>query len=295
MAISEAQLTTWSHQGSTTQSAATYNAIKTALEDSRAPYASRSFEVYLQGSYGNDTNIYADSDVDVIICLSSVYYSDLSNLAPDDRKRYDANFSKAAYDVNTFKREVASWLTTQFGQNVKPGRKAIAVPPENGRRKADVLACAEHRRYYTYPASGSPDVRKGICFWTSDGEYIVNFPKQHSSNCTTKHQATHSRFKPSIRIIKNMRNAMVDKGFLTRGIAPSYFLEGMLSNVPNTSFASTHQDTFANYVNWLKACDSTKLTCANGLHWLLRDGSPTSWRKPHFDDFLASAIRFWNA
>lgn len=39
MAISEAQLETWSHQGSVQQSAATYERIRQVLSDPRAPYA----------------------------------------------------------------------------------------------------------------------------------------------------------------------------------------------------------------------------------------------------------------
>src|SRR5690606_967984 len=69
MPIPESQLETWSHQGSITQSSSTYNTIKSVLEDSATPYAGRNFKVFLQGSYGNDTNIYAESDVDIVIRL----------------------------------------------------------------------------------------------------------------------------------------------------------------------------------------------------------------------------------
>ena len=58
MPIPESQLETWSHQGSITQSSNTYNTIKNVLEASTTPYAGKNFKVFLQGSYGNDTNIY---------------------------------------------------------------------------------------------------------------------------------------------------------------------------------------------------------------------------------------------
>ena len=66
--IPETQLDTWSHQGSITQSSATYATIKRSLEASDAGYANKNFHVFLQGSYGNDTNVYAESDVDVDVC-----------------------------------------------------------------------------------------------------------------------------------------------------------------------------------------------------------------------------------
>ena len=73
MTIPESQLETWSHQGSVTQSSATYNTIKNVLKDADTPYAGKSYSVFLQGSYGNDTNIYAESDVDIVIKLNDCF------------------------------------------------------------------------------------------------------------------------------------------------------------------------------------------------------------------------------
>ena len=83
MAISESQLETWSHQGSIQQSSSTYQTVRTALLDAKANYAGKNFEVFLQGSYGNDTNIYAESDVDTVIRLDSIMNSDVSALPPE--------------------------------------------------------------------------------------------------------------------------------------------------------------------------------------------------------------------
>ena len=68
------------------------------------------------------------------------------------------------------------------------------------------------------------------------GNRIRNFPEQHSKNCTAKHQATKGNFKPMVRVFKNMRNSMIEKKLLADGIAPSYFIEGMLWNVPPDKF-----------------------------------------------------------
>jgi hypothetical protein len=69
LAIPDSQLETWSHQGSVSQSCDTYATIKSVLEDSASPYYLKSFETFLQGSYCNDTNVYSESDVDVVIRL----------------------------------------------------------------------------------------------------------------------------------------------------------------------------------------------------------------------------------
>src|SRR5690349_23050101 len=116
MTIPESQLDTWSHQGSITQSCATYATIKRSLEASDTKYAGKDFKVFLQGSYGNDTNIYAESDVDVVIRLDSVYYYDTSELNPQELQAFQAGFSPATYTYDEYKCHVMEALRKSFGQ-----------------------------------------------------------------------------------------------------------------------------------------------------------------------------------
>lgn len=294
MAIPESQLQTWSNQGSKAQSASTYQTIRNVLDDPEAPYHSKFYNIFLQGSYGNDTNIYADSDVDIVMCLTSVYYDDTSSLDDAEKQTYKADFSLAAYSYFDFKKDVLAWLTYKFGKGVKAGKKAIFIPGNGVRRDADVLVCAEHRSYSYYSSGAANFYREGVTFWTANGEQIVNYPKQHLQNCTTKHQGTYSRFKANVRVLKNMRNTMIDRGYIEDGLAPSYFLEGMLSNVPNQNFVSSYQQTFLIYMQWLQNCQSQELTCANDIHYLLRDGHSVCWRPTSFNEFRAAATRFWS-
>lgn len=296
MAIGEDQLNTWSSIGSVQQSAATYQSIKGVLNDTTSPYRSRSFENFLQGSYGNDTNVWRDSDVDIVMRLTSVYYSDTSGLSAVDKANFDRGFARADYSFAQFKQDVSSWLSSSFGKGVDATGKAIYVPGSEGRRNADVLACAEHREYVTYPATGQPTYREGIVFWKGDGTQIINYPKQHSSNCTAKHQATNGYFKPTVRIFKNIRNRMVQDGWLQEGIAPSYFLEGMLSNVPNHLYGAGYQQTVINCFNYVYGLpDKSQLTCANGIHWLLRSGHSVCWEPAHHNTFMEAFKNYWNA
>jgi hypothetical protein len=203
MAISEPQLATWSKPGSQTQSQSTYQIIRNTLNDPNAPYHKWDYNIFLQGSYGNDTNIYADSDVDVAMCLTSVHYYDTSNLNDDERRKFEGNLSPGQYSQKKFKEEVLAWLTKQFGQGVKAGKKGIFIPGDGNRRDADVLVCTRHLDYTSYQSDSSNTNRDGIVFWTTDREKIVNYPKQHLANCTTKHQETNSRFKKYPRFEKH--------------------------------------------------------------------------------------------
>ncbi len=294
MAISEQQLQTWSHQGSVRGSSETYQAIKAVLEERGSPYTGRRFEVFLQGSYGNDTNIYAESDVDIVICLTEVFDSDIAGLNPADKLTHQASYSPAVYGFHEFKADVFHWLQWKYGKGVRFGKKAIFVPGNGNRRDADVVVCIKHYRYVSHQSGSNPQYDSGICFWKADKTKIVNFPKQHRENLTSKHQATSSRFKANVRVLKNMRKAMVNHGFLADGVAPSYFLEGMLWNVPSQYFTNSFRETFENYLPWLAHCNSMQLTCANGLHPLVRDEYQICWNTNDFTNFIRSAWHYWN-
>ena len=294
MAIPEQQLETWSHQGSKVQSASTYQSIKGVLEDSGSPFHKWSFRIFIQGSYGNDTNIYADSDVDIAICLTSVYYGDTSYLNADEKAQYEASRTPGGVGFDEFKAEVLAWLQKAFGQGVKAGKKALFVPGNGSRRDADVLVCVVSKTFTSYPTNAEPAVVEGVCFWTSEGEKVVNYPRQHLSNCTELNGATFQRFKSSVRVLKNMRNAMIQHGYLRDGIAPSYFIEGMLSNVPSQRFVASRQQTLENYMVWLETCQTGDLTCANGIHYLLRNGHSVCWNQGDFNSFRAAASAYYH-
>src|ERR1039458_2057293 len=226
MPIPESQLETWSRQGSVAQSSSTYATIKNSLEAFGNPYPSQSFEVFLQGSYGNDTNIYGDSDVDLIIRFDAIYYYDITLLAPEEGQAFRATHPAAIYIYKDFKDSVYTVLKSSFGNEVNPGKKACKVEQNGNRRKADVLVATQYRRYRKFSYS-SELFDLGICFINDVGELVANYPKQHNLNCTAKHQGTAEWYKPTVRVLKNLRNKLVENRSISKDTAPSYFLEGL--------------------------------------------------------------------
>ena len=295
MAIPNSQLETWSHQGSVTQSSTTYQTIRTALLDSKATYSDKSFNVFLQGSYGNATNIYSESDVDTVIRLDSIFRGDVSGLSWEDQQAYRNAFSGSAdYTFSEFKQGVVTRLTNAFGaENVTAGNKAIAIKANGSRRSADVIACYQYRRYTRFKSATDNSYVSGIIFPSSWSGEIINYPKQHAENCTSKHQATNTWFKPMVRIVKNMRKTLVNDGVISSDIAPSYYIEGMMYNVPDTKFGTAYSDTFANSLNWLIETDRTKLTCAHEQYYLLGNGN-VQWASNKCDQFLNALVKLWN-
>lgn len=294
MAIPESQLDTWSRQGATASSRTTYASVKTVLEDGEAPYAIKSPTIFLQGSYENDTNVARDSDVDVVAAIDSTFSHDANTLPNDQHQAFQRAYPDAAsYTYQDYKRDVTAWLTRKFGSGVTAGRKAIYIPASSNRRDCDVLAATEYRYYYQFISSDNQRYASGICFYLPDGTQVVNFPKQHSDNCTVKHQATSSWFKPTVRIYKNMRNYLVERNQLQDGIAPSYFIEGMLYNVPNDKFGSSWESTFIATYNFLVNADRSTFKCANSIHPLL-GSSPVTWPSVNCQAYLDALRLNWN-
>lgn len=295
MPIPETQLATWSHQGSITQSSETYNSIKSVLEASTTPYANKNFKVFLQGSYGNDTNIYAESDVDIVICLDDCFQSDLTDLTEEERGAYRTSFKDATYTQVEFKRDVLAVLRAKYGDAVTAGHKAITIAANGVRRKADVIVAIKYRRYSKFSSLTGSAYVEGICFWDSNGDMIANYPKEHSTNLILKHQSTNKWFKPMARVLKNIRSRLVSDGLIKAGEAPSYYIEGLLYNVPDAKFASSYQACLLEVLNWyLKDASKADLVCANRQYYLLRDGYATCWNQEDCDAFIQATIKLWN-
>jgi hypothetical protein len=293
MAIPESQLDTWSHQGSITQSSTAYNSVKNVLEAVDTPYSSKNYKVFLQGSYGNDTNIYAESDVDVVIQLNNCFRHDLKELPNYQRDAFNAAHSDAAYTHVDFKRDVLGVLEAKYGDDVDPGDKAINIAANGSRRKVDVIAAIQYRRYHKFLSNSDQAYDEGICFFNGADQCIANYPRQHSENCTTKHQATDKWFKPMVRVLKNLRSKLVETKRIEVGVAPSYYIEGLLYNVPNEKFGKSYVDTLVNCMDWILKADRSKFVCANEQYYLLREDSPVTWRDTKCTEFLTAACDLW--
>jgi hypothetical protein len=173
----------------------------------------------------------------------------VSKLSDVAKQNFDVDYADVAYGLSKFKKEVTEWLTRIYEDEADPGDKAVRIEGNGTRRDADVLPCCNYRRYSSFMSTTDQDYDLGIAFLRGGGRVIHNFPKQHSQNMTNKHKETDFYLKPMVRVLKNMRNRMVAEGEIGDGVAPSYFIEGMLWNVPTDRFGASYADTFVAAVN----------------------------------------------
>jgi len=294
LGISETQLTTWAQIGAQATSKETYGTVKLALDSEDAAYRKKDYAVFLQGSYGNDTNIYKESDVDVVIRLDSIFTYDLASLSQAEKDQFKAVHPDATYTHKHFQEDVLKVLSARFGADVVPGKKAVMINARHARRKSDVLIATQHRKYSRFTAIGNDEQVMGISFHKTDGTRVANYPKQHRDNLITKNQATNEWFKHIVRIFKNARQRLIEQGVIGAGVAPSYYIEGLLYNVPDEKFGSSYVDSMVNAINWLNQADRSKFVCANLQYVLLDGNAEVTWNAKDCDKFLHGMVSLWN-
>ncbi|MEK9138037.1 MAG: nucleotidyltransferase, partial [Bacteroidota bacterium] len=167
------------------------------------------------------------------------------------------------------------------------------IARSSNRLGTDVVVCHQYRYYHYFYSVSNQSYDEGILLPQTLGSEIINYPKPHSKNCTAKHQNTGNRFKPVVRIVKNMRGRLFDDGVIGRDLAPSYFIEGMLYNVPDDQFKGDLSSTFCNCVNWLLKADRSKFVCPSTKHWLFGNSS-VEWDDNKCAQFLNALVDLWN-
>src|SRR5260370_27565539 len=144
MPIPSSQLDTWANQGAITTSSEAYASIRHALSKAGSPLANRNVDIFLQGSYANSTNIYGDSDVDVVVLYGDTFHKDMSALTPARQQLHEASFPPATYVWSHLRDDVLAALRSHYGNGaVTSGAKAIKVNTGHGLRPADVLPAVQ--------------------------------------------------------------------------------------------------------------------------------------------------------
>jgi hypothetical protein len=295
MPIPLSQLQTWSTLPNPARSADTYASVRRALDGSDHLGDYR-FEVYLQGSYANATNIRSDSDVDIVAQLTSSFLHNISALSSTDRARFDSHFSSATHGYAEFRRDVLVALQAYYGiAKVSEGNKCLKIEGTSSRLPADLLVAQEYRWYLAFPSAEQQQYIEGVAFWTRDGRQVINYPKAHRSNGEAKHGRTGDRYKPLVRAVKNARRKAVEDGLISEDVAPSYFTECLLYNVDDTQFVGDIQGTYLEVLNWLNESRESlaSMRCQNEVVELFGP-TPEQWDTLRATRLIDALIEQWN-
>lgn len=273
MAVTEEQLERWARGPSQTETERCDTTVRRITEALRPHFGSR-VSIFPQGSYRNRTNVRQDSDVDVVVRDDHTYFPDLGQMNADARFRYDQNQGVPDHTFGEFKSKVHQVLRATFGSRVERKNKCIFVPETATGVNGDVVPCFVHKRF---GPTGNV-IAEGIEFEADDGRRFNSFPEQHYQNGTSKNDATRRMYKRLVRILKNVRGELVERGTLPTDAMPSFFTECLVYNgAPDTVFlAETYFRASKQVIDALWNATgseaSHKLTEVNRLKWLFIDG-----------------------
>jgi predicted nucleotidyltransferase len=273
MNVTEERINLWAQPISETEETKCQNAISQVTDVIRERFGN-DVRIILQGSHKNRTNVRAESDVDIAVVHNSYYFPDISALSEEDKKLHNQYSTDAEYKFSQFKADIHDLLIKKFGtSSVERKNKCIRIHGNTYRVHADVVPAYKYKRYRAFY-----DVEaEGIAFlMDSPSERVKSFPEQHYKNGVSKNDATSRAYKAVVRILKNVRNELVDKGLYPADTMPSFFIECLVWNVPHHHFGNqTHREDARSVAlqiwsdmrdpekskNYAEVCD---------LHWLFR-------------------------
>jgi len=246
-----AEHSVWAQQGSVDASKRTYASVKAAL-DASDELDGISYEVFLQGSYANDTNTRGDSDVDVVVMMISTFMPETTRLNAAEKTWHAQTRIPGTTSVAELRQKVERALRAYYGSSrVQSKNKCFRVAKGPNTVDADVVPALQHRLFTRYTPAGSAEWIEGISIQPLRGERIVNYPKVHRKNGQAKNAATNGNYKPAVRQVKRLRRKAVDQGLLGPKDAPGYLLECMVSNVPDQYFVADPSDRIRKIVTYL--------------------------------------------
>lgn len=270
----------------------------------RSPVSDRmdELDIFIQGSHKNDTITYGGGDVDVVVKLDAAYYSEFEGNVPDWQvDLYEQQHTPADYDDRDLRNDICRTLDIA-GIEYDDGRKAIEI--DGGDRLefgADIVPCCEYRLYHRYEGSdeSKQEYISGIAFKTNkplNNRVIVNFPKQHYQRGTEKNARANGRYKETVRLFKNARGAAVDRGLIRKEVAPSYFIECLLYNVPDILFDQPVVERYPAIVSWLYDNRDRwgSFESQNEILRLFDDEDPDLWTESNAHNYVAALATLWN-
>jgi hypothetical protein len=290
--VTEQQLAGWTGPSSTTEQEKqerTERMIRDAISGHDA-FDGVSISIYAKGSYANNTNVKADSDVDIVVeCCEVVYWKEHD---PAKGGHPSGHPYKGIWTPDKLRSEVRSALTAKFPSAVTAGTTAFQVTSSSARMDADVVPCFTYRHYF---ADGS--FREGTKLFKAGGGTIINYPKLQLEKGRAKNTRTNGAYRGTVRILKRLENVMVDAG-LADGQA-SYLLECLIFNCDEKYFArSTWREAMrgclADIYNYTQSAeptdDSKRWVEANDAKYLFHSGQ--KWDRAGVFKFAKAAWEY---
>lgn len=209
MKYTEDNLKTWAAPLSETESTRVENTIrmiKDAIKSS-TKLSNLDIEVFVQGSYANNTNVRQNSDVDICVMLSSTFYCEYVT----GKTRSDYGHIKGSIEYETYKSYILDAIREKFGyDNIKLGNKSLKIQSNTYHVNADVVPAFQYKNYQIINSLNPNVYVEGIKYFSLTNDIIITYPKIHIENGKNKNVSTNYKYKKIVRIMKHIKNSMVE-------------------------------------------------------------------------------------
>ena len=204
----------------------------------RNKYSPDKIDIFIQGSYANNTCVRNESDVDIAVVRSDTW-----------EYAFGERFGSSSVDkkdiATKLKDDVEKTLRKEFPYQVHRGNKSIKVDGNTYRKQADTVPCLSMHYYYKSHLNNYTTHYDGVIIYADDGSVIRNFPKQHIVNGKSKNNRTNYYYKKMVRIMKKMRYLMSDCGYSCADNVSSFGIESLTWNIPDSYFTKYSSYGFA--------------------------------------------------
>lgn len=221
------------------------------------------YEIFLQGSYANNTNVKQNSDVDICVMYKSIFHYSMP-----EGYSLDGSYTNSSLDYFELRNIIKKALIKKFGSNrVIDKNKAIRILSNSYTTEADVVVAFQYRKY-----SNSTNYQEGIYYKALDNTIIINYPKIHIKNGNEKNVKTNYMYKKMVRIFKKIMYDMQENGISASKDVKGFVLECMAYNFPNNDFfkhiETKYTDNLYKMMNRFINESMTLWKEANEIKWL---------------------------
>lgn len=237
MKYSEQTLQSWTAALSQAEEQRAENAIKMVRSaiDNYDELSSKDIDVFTQGSFANNTNVRSESDVDVCVMLKDTFHFDL----PDGKTRENYGFAPSTTTFFEYRNMVKNALQQKFkSEYVVDGNKSLKIDENTYHVKADVVPAFQLRNYYYWNSLDPKKFVEGTWFMSLSGKEVKNYPKEHVKNGVSKNNETNYEYKKLVRIMKHIRNEMVDDKKCDGDKISSFLVENLVWNIPSLTITN---------------------------------------------------------
>ncbi|MFC2038862.1 hypothetical protein ACFLUG_03735 [Chloroflexota bacterium] len=237
------------------------------------------YEIFLQGSHDNDTDLGRDTNVDIVVQLGVRLPSRVGKLDGIQLEQ-DEEHIQIHEQWESVRRHLSEALITVYSTDtVISGEKSIRIMKGIAPTSTEIIA-----------AVGYGD---GMAFFIEeDQRWVVQYPRQHQKRGLKKEKTTSNRFKRTIRMFKSARNHLVANRVISEKTASSYFIECLLFNVPDNLFKGDYRQTYSGIITFLKKANLKQFNSQNGMRPLFGQ-EKDQWNAGDALTFILALERMW--